>query len=92
MRLTSYLTRGLTAVTLGFVVSSAFAADLTPAPVNDNLNAVLWDQTPSSSRRTRLAHMRSERSEIQCTPPIFPLVPTQDLGIPVLSYTCFNGL
>ena len=45
MRLTSYLTRGLTAVTLGFVVSSAFAADLTPAPVNDNLNAVLWDQT-----------------------------------------------
>ena len=62
MRLTSYFTRGLTAVTLGFVVSSAFAADLTPAPVNDNLNAVLWDQTPSSSRRTRLAHMRSERS------------------------------
>jgi acid phosphatase len=27
------------------VASSAFAADLTPAPANDNLNAVLWDQT-----------------------------------------------
>jgi acid phosphatase len=45
MRLTSYLTRGLTAVTLGLLASSAYGADLTPAPANDNLNAVLWDQS-----------------------------------------------